>query len=747
MNATGYIANIVRQRGRMTSFQIVRSDTPEPMTVVVEPNDFLPVYNGDKIFAKLSSVRGSKDFKLKTKPFVIISTDPIDVLEFLKSVLWKREDHNTVDAMMILALQRERETNTEMTYCDLMNQYSMIFEYAGKFSELPKLGVDPAKVQKLLGRWYRGRVMRQLYLLGLRKREIRDAHKQGIDELQLYNRCRENPYRVANVPIDTCKIIMEMQNMTPTQEQLYCGSVLRWVYSKLMDGWSFVPEKKLLQNFPSYDDHLQKLTEEYDLVFDKSATRVYHSSAYRAEVGVAEFVEKLLATTCEPPPIDWTTNDFNYSEEQKAAVIGTLSHPISIFTGPPGSGKTTTLKKIIEALKAKGETFQVAAYTGKAVDLLCKRLGEKDIALTLDLLITVSSSKQSKVSQTFKYVIIDEATMCSTGKLYELISAYPGIEHIIFCGDEYQLPPIAYGNLFTSLIQCGRVPVFELSTVYRVDGDESANILRNCETIRKGFADYSMPVLKKGKGYYECFGSIDKVYELIANLHESKIDTVEFRVLCPFTKPREQFNSFIQEYYKECNLEKGNKSRLETITKMDPTGTERTWRIGDLVIVNENDYHFDLKNGQEGVITNISSESVEVSFESFGYTVPVRFFFEPRDDDASIAMIELSYCLTVHKAQGSEYSIVILYVPERESSKSKGAFLNRNLLYTGLSRPKTLIYACGHKKTFYEALTKMVPHRYEALCERLGVPEEDIVDDDGGYDDYDVYDENGEMIF
>lgn len=716
MEILGFISNIDRSNGKIVSFEITVENNNKQFVYCIEndPNDFLPISVMDKICVKIKRI--GDIFRMQHKPFVLISKDKADVLEYLKPSY--STDYITIykNAEKLIPKYR-KHLDEDICAADIFNIISVMLEQCN--NDNPISGVSKVFLQ----RWYNDRVLRQLYLLGLRRWEIR---KSGFDELRLFELCLENPFKIYSIPLNTCNEIMKTQGEESTSAQKYCGKIVRWIWEKMCSGWTFVPLSYLEKAFPSYTKYKEVL-KEYDVFFDDEeispsipSSRIYLKVAYEAEVDVKDFVNELLTQDKDLAIVEFN-DSFLFSDEQKNAIIGCLENPFSILTGPAGSGKSTVLKKIIETISENGKTYILTSFTGKAVNRLIEISDGKADVNTLDYLITrrMKNPDENQID----YLIIDEATMCSTEKFFDFITVYENVRRVILCGDCNQLPPISYGNLFDSLIKSKRIPVFELSVVYRVD-DESSNILSNCEKLLA--ASFSeTPKFSKGKGYFESFknNALDTV---IKSLYENDISPKDFKILCPFSAPRKQINTSIQELYRERNLEGKTYNHESVLCKHEK------FQVGDTVIAIENNYKINVMNGQEGEVCNITSEFVEVEFNRFITTEKIKFYINPKQNSRlpNVSSLELSYSLTVHKAQGSEYPIVILYIPKREIKPYKSAFLNRNLLYTGMSRAKKMLYVVGDKNTFYASMSKIVSPRFEALKERLGYEESEEVFDE-----------------
>jgi exodeoxyribonuclease V alpha subunit len=741
MRVIGVISKINRKK-TSTILEITDSNLMT-YTVSISQSMFLPIDLGDKIHTYISKNDGSIS-TINEHPLVILSVEEEYIIDFFRRIV-RGSAKSLYEDIETYARLSFRESDYPVI--DLMNNLAIDYQRLGTECSIPEVSITDEKFYKVISKWYSGRLLRQLYLLGLRRNEINRAIDIGINEIELYRICLDNPYRIPILSFETCDGILKSQQRTPNETQYYCGQILREIWKLAEDGWSYCPLNIIERSFPKIHQYKKDLEEYYiifdDQLIDKEEIRVYHSLIYQSEVGVAQKIKDILTRQTEQIEVNFENDSMIFVEEQKNAIVGSLNNPLSIIIGAAGSGKSTILRKIVEILDSKDKRCLLTSFTGKAVARICEIIGKRR-AETMDYYISrrKSLSKKSDIKE-FDYLIIDEISMVSTGKFYSFLQTFSGNYNIILIGDDNQLPPIGYGSLFRELLRTKKIPVYKLQTVHRVD-DGSSNILLNSQILLNEKDNNMITYLKKGKGYYEIFGCIEKVQSIISTLYEEGVGCHEFKILCPYREPLASLSSFVQELYRERNLSKGNP---ESHKFPSIEVKKKKWCIGDRVVMLENNYPYYLRNGQEGNVVQISDESINVVFEDTigNKREPISFFFEVEKDEINklhIDKIELSFAMTVHKAQGSEYSYVIVYIPKKKITSSKGAFLNVNLIYTAITRAKTICWVGGDKSTFYSSIKKRVPHRFEKLAARIGIEIEcgsqDEIDYEIDYEDMDT---------
>jgi len=596
--------------------------------------------------------------------------------------------------------------------------------------------------EKLLSWWYKSRSLRRLHLLGLNNKEIEECRK---DYDYIYQAILTNPFKLAPLPIEKCISLMSMLNKKVTDEHIKCGEILRKIYNYVYNNsYTCVLFSTIEYHFPHIHRYLEELTANYEVILD--GKNLYLEYNHKVEVFVSYFIDKLIKETATvinelPKEDSKLIQTAKYSidtitEEQKLAISGAIHNKISVITGGGGVGKTFCCKEIFNNFDLRGIKMIACAFTGKAVTRLNKSFGQR-IARTIDFMIMRASDIDP-----FDVVLIDECSMVTTELIYRFKIAFPFDFSIILVGDCNQLPPISWGFFMKQLILSDRVPIYTLTRNQRIvkhtmtakeekqhdktnKGKEPAKIefdrtiLNNCNELIDPKRDMSDPMIfKEGTGFYQLEGSIHTIETILTQLaNVFKVEDVT--CICPYNEYIKTINAMFQDIFL---------AKAKSVT--DRKG--RRWKLGDRIMMLKNNYHINIMNGEEGIIVELNDEGVKVQFEDgvqhqFNYVSKNNSEFK-EDEDTAIwdhdelvcDMIQQSFCITVHKSQGSEYRIVVLFIPNHKSKNGGvSGFLNINLLYTAISRTKQAIWIISFPGILEQISINKMPTRVDFLAGRL----------------------------
>ncbi len=397
------------------------------------------------------------------------------------------------------------------------------------------------------------------------------------------------------------------------------------------------------------------------------------------------------------------------SDVQQLAVETSLTKGFLIITGGPGTGKTTTLKAVIMAHKFMGHKVLLASPTGRAAKRLTEVSGFN--ASTIHRLLEYDHQ-----SHGFKHnsmntldcdvLIIDEASMVDMNLFHSLIQAVPLGASLVLVGDIDQLPSVGAGLVLNELINSGVIPTITLERIFRQA--ETSQIIKNAHRINNG----EMPELTVPDGHTstDCYfiqaEQVDKVISLLKNVVAKSLPKkfgyypiTDIQVLTPMNRGplgAIALNVILQEIL---NPPAPNKNEINH--------ANRILRVGDKVIQLRNNYELDVFNGDIGTITNISIEDQEITIDFPQGTV----LFQPAD----FVDLAHAYAITVHKSQGSEYPAVVMIAHTQHYM-----MLQRNLIYTGLTRAKKTMVFLGSKKAISIAVNNnKIKKRNTILSELL----------------------------
>lgn len=447
-------------------------------------------------------------------------------------------------------------------------------------------------------------------------------------------------------------------------------------------------------------DACHALCQKEMVVADQSASRgicYFLKDNYTHERGAAELLAALNTSqpqNCLASAVVFraiqqyeTEASLTLSHEQKEAIILALTNPVSIVTGGPGTGKTTLLAALCAVIRilAPGAKIRACAPTGKAAVHLAGATG-----LPASTIHSLLGSKPHKINCGF--LIVDEASMIDTKLFYNLLKSIRNSTRIVFCGDPDQLPCVGGGDVLNAMISSGKIPVATLNQIHRQT--EGSGIVRLAHQIKSGSLPQSLDTT--------AFLSDDIMFVRSEDedaIKKSVLDTVASLLAAGTNANDIQILAATNDWCNALN------SQLKLI--LNPAAvsgnTLKGYAKGDRVLFLENDYALKLHNGEIGIVLAASDRHLEISFG--GNTVIYR--------KKNLEKLSLAYAMTIHKAQGSEYPVVIIPVHQ-----SMGQALTRNLIYTGLTRAKKKCILIGSKETLLTALKRIDSHR-SLLSERL----------------------------
>lgn len=444
-------------------------------------------------------------------------------------------------------------------------------------------------------------------------------------------------------------------------------------------------------------------------------TLIYPPYLYYAEKKVALRLLQLQQAT-EPLSEDnlslfikvWEKdNQIQLAQKQKEAIKACLHHGVLVLTGGPGTGKTTVIKGILSILKAQGLKIRLAAPTGRAAKRLSETTGQK--ALTIHRLLEANNLAQDDNLQLgfskdiddqldADVIILDEVSMVDIVLMHHFLNAVPDGCRIILVGDTDQLPAVGPGSVLKDIIRSQKIPAIRLDEIFRQA--QTSMIIQNAHIINAG----RLPDLRKQYSdfiFYE-LNDDTSITQKILDLctkdlpHEGFDVLKDVQILSPmhrFLCGVENLNLMLQE---QLNPKK-NQDELKYSSQI--------FRVGDKVMHIRNNYQKNVFNGDIGFIQDINNEKLTVDY--FDHIVT----YEKNE----LNELTLAYASSVHKSQGSEYKVVIIPL-----STSHYIMLQRNLLYTAITRAKQKVIIIGSKKALMTAIqSNRTQKRYTLLAERL----------------------------
>jgi exodeoxyribonuclease V alpha subunit len=433
---------------------------------------------------------------------------------------------------------------------------------------------------------------------------------------------------------------------------------------------------------------------------------IYLTPLYFGEKGVAERLKALVnAKPVSRPPNQGTLPLENLSEEQQEAVRMALAHPVSILTGGPGTGKTTCLKALITALDAQHKQFALASPTGRAAKRLSEATGHP--ASTIHRLLEYSPVEGFKHHAenplNLDFLVVDEASMLDLLLTNNLLKAIRPGTHVLFVGDVDQLPSVGAGDVLRDMIGSGVAPVTRLSTIFRQAAD--SKIITNAHLINQG----KFPVFSQGSGDFFLFpaddadGAANWVLSIVTERIPQKFgfDPIrDIQVLSPIYRGPAGVTALNERLQERLNPPAASKPERKLF------GT--IFRAGDKVMQTRNNYDKDVYNGDIGFIRSLDMIEQRLTVDFYGRSVTY--------DWSDVDELTLAYVISVHKAQGSEFPVIVLPIVTQHYT-----MLQRNLLYTAITRASKLCVLAGSRRAINMAVrNNKVAHRFTALEWRLG---------------------------
>lgn len=584
-------------------------------------------------------------------------------------------------------------------------------------------GVSAKKLGKIIESWNEQKNLHKLVIF-LQKYDIPLTHASKI--LQKYGDKAEtvvlsNPYQlifdIRGVGFKTADTIAQKIGLNHDFPPRIKSGVLYLLENVAnSDGHVYLPyeqlvalcQKNLSVDLTSYEQQFNELITERRIM-------VVNQNVYLREVYDSERIIETKILELSRPKHDDTTDFFknfvltlkHFSEEQLEAVQYSTENGFLVLTGGPGTGKTTTLKGIIDLYKKCKLKIALAAPTGRAAKRMAEVIGLE--AKTIHRLLEYDSQTGKFVhnkSNPIKahLLVIDEVSMINTFLMASLLYAVDRETTVIFVGDKDQLPAIGPGNILHDILAYNKIPIIRLNKIFRQA--EASRIITNSHKINQGL----MPDLANSKEsdfFFMEENDSNKIPDLLLDLVKNRLPAkynfnpfTDIQILAPMYKGNAGVDAI------NLHLQNGLNDGAVIYTKGDVE-----FKLKDKFMQLVNDYERDIYNGDIGYLTGLDDEEEELVF-NFGER-DVKF------SNASLDDVTLAYACTIHKSQGSEYPCVIVVLTNEQYF-----MLKRNLIYTAITRASNLLIIVGSRRAVELAVSNnQEQKRYTSLFKIPGQAE------------------------
>ncbi len=586
-------------------------------------------------------------------------------------------------------------------------------------------GIGRVRVERIRKSWEEQKEIKNIMLF-LQGHEVSTSHATkifktyGSDSISVV---QENPYRLADdiwgIGFKTADTIAEKMGIEKDRFIRLRSGILYTLNKLSENGHCYAVREQLIQTAEQLleveeaelEITLDEMLRTEDVIREEEA--IYLPPFFFSETGCAKRLLKLLAAE-RRVQMDVDTvmetvmgrtgqgQHITYDEVQLEAIRAAVSSKIMVLTGGPGTGKTTTTMGIIAAYRAAGCRIILAAPTGRAAKRMSEATGmeAKTIHRLLEYKPPEGYQRKEENPLEGDVLILDECSMIDIMLMYNLLKAMPEQMTLIMVGDTDQLPSVGAGNVLKDIISSGRIPVVRLSRIFRQA--QGSRIIMNAHRINKG-EQIDMRGGRDSDFFFAAKETNEEVVELLVKY-------------CTENLPRYYHVDALQDIQVLTPMQRGvcGAANLNQVLQeaMNPGsiflrrgGTQ--YRLHDKVMQIRNDYDKEVFNGDIGVINHVDMEERELTVNFDGREVVY--------DVSELEELTLAYATTIHKSQGSEYPIVVM-----PFTMSHYVMLQRNLLYTGVTRAKKILVLIGEKKAvWYAVKNETTADRNTKLAERL----------------------------
>lgn len=600
------------------------------------------------------------------------------------------------------------------TYKD--KTFKALTENAGDIQSNPPEGMDMEALTTAILGWESALATRDLSELlkagGVTAMDIRSAILRfGTAAPQII---RENPFRLMEIPgfnfPRADKLAMSM-GVSPDDPRRLEGAILWGLNDAANQGHLFLRRGEVIKKVVDLCAEHSLMGVSYgrdpNTTFEEATQRLIDRGALILEPGLGVYVPelfmferesaKLLAAKIVPSPIDVDLarfledyerrNKIQLSSAQRSAVEKLAESRVMVLTGLPGTGKTTAVRALVRLFEEAKLSFTLMAPTGIAAKRLSSLAGHP--ASTIHRALKYDGTTWMHGAHN-RYivdgVIVDEMSMVDQELCFRLLSSLRPETMVVFVGDDAQLPSVGPGNVLRELIDCSVVPSARLTQIFRQS--EKGEIVINSHKINRGEALTFEDPRADTEFKFARSGDEDKIQDFIVDIAwKLKSRNENFQVLAP------KYDGTVGVTALNNRL----RDRLNPVGPAEWQSGNLHFRLGDRLMVTRNDYRLGVYNGDVGKLVSIHKEHLVVKIHGVGaggMDMEVEFPVGTAEDK-----LRLAYAITVHKSQGSEFDTIILPI-----TRSQGRMLQRNLLYTAVTRAKKRVWLIGEELAVHQAI-------------------------------------------
>lgn len=604
-----------------------------------------------------------------------------------------------------------------------------------------------------------GQIISKLQKYGFNERQVNQIFDQyGVQTLTTIE---HDPYQLAidlydqGITFHLVDQIAQRFYEVKTQDKRRIQAALRYCLKMIMNqtGDTYVLRNTLL-SVTAQLLHFQIASGELANQIDQLVTaellsvddndKLYENAYYNAEWKIAQKLQELLSTKAQTPsikegqvkealqPVE-KEKGYQYDQTQLSAITEALNQPVMLLTGGPGTGKTTIVNGIVEAFlrlnsdKSRDDVM-LAAPTGRAAKQINSITGIEASTIHRLLGLTADINDQKLMEMEFDplqadLLIVDEMSMTSTALFTALISAVDSGTHVVLVGDCDQLPSVGPGQVFHDLLDAEVIPKRRLNHIYRQSN--SSSIIPLAHRINDGQVDIPLfaPSQKTHFKHRQFIrASMRNIPELICQavrLYHDKhqVPIMDIQILAPIHGGPAGTNNINSVLQSQLNPDDDSKPAIQIGSSL--------LRVGDKVMQTVNDPDKNVFNGDLGIIKTIEGQNVIHGSQHSRVKQKLIVDFDGEEVEYrrlnEISSLQLAYCMTIHKAQGSQAPVVIIsMVPQYfPSNPSTPTIMHRNLLYTAVTRSSQALLMVGDPQAFVHCAQSPTKYRQTTLTKRI----------------------------